>query len=275
MRNILTIDVEDWFQVEALKKCISYQEWNSCESRVLSNVLRILEILDENGAKATFFILGWIAERSHRVVIEIEKHGHEIASHGYGHRVVYEQEEIEFENDIKKSLAILEELTGRKVIGYRAPNFSITDQSLWAYEILSESGIEYTSSVFPAKHVFQVYGLRQAPRFPFVLSLKNGSRIKEFPLSTIKIFGRPMPLGGGAYLRIMPYWYNKWAINKINREGHPAIVYFHPWEIDPFQPKQNLGVLGKFRHYFNLDIMELKIRMLLKDFQFGAISEFL
>jgi polysaccharide deacetylase family protein (PEP-CTERM system associated) len=275
MRNILTIDVEDWFQVEALKKCISYQEWNSCESRVLSNVLRILEILDENGAKATFFILGWIAERSHRVVIEIEKHGHEIASHGYGHRVVYEQEEIEIENDIKKSLAILEELTGRKVIGYRAPNFSITDQSLWAYEILSESGIEYTSSVFPAKHVFQVYGLRQAPRFPFVLSLKNGSRIKEFPLSTIKIFGRPMPLGGGAYLRIMPYWYNKWAINKINREGHPAIVYFHPWEIDPFQPKQNLGVLGKFRHYFNLDIMELKIRMLLKDFQFGAISEFL
>lgn len=275
MRNILTIDVEDWFQVEALKKCISYQEWNSCESRVLSNVLRILEILDENGAKATFFILGWIAERSHQVVIEIEKHGHEIASHGYGHRVVYEQEESEFENDIKKSLAILEGLTGRKVIGYRAPNFSITDQSLWAYEILSESGIEYTSSVFPAKHIFQVYGLSQAPRFPFVLSLKNGSRIKEFPLSTIEIFGRQMPLGGGAYLRIMPYWYNKWAIKKINRQGHPAIVYFHPWEIDPFQPKQNLGVLGKFRHYFNLDIMELKIRMLLKDFQFGAICEFL
>lgn len=275
MRNILTIDVEDWFQVEALKKCISYQEWNSCESRVLSNVLRILEILDENGAKATFFILGWIAERSHQVVIEIEKHGHEIASHGYGHRVVYEQEESEFENDIKKSLAILEGLTGRKVIGYRAPNFSITDQSLWAYEILSESGIEYTSSVFPAKHIFQVYGLSQAPRFPFVLSLKNGSRIKEFPLSTIEIFGRQMPLGGGAYLRIMPYWYNKWAIKKINRQGHPAIVYFHPWEIDPFQPKQNLGVLGKFRHYFNLDIMELKIRMLLKDFQFGAIREFL
>jgi polysaccharide deacetylase family protein (PEP-CTERM system associated) len=275
MRNILTIDVEDWFQVEALKKCISYQEWNSCESRVLSNVLRILEILDENGAKATFFILGWIAERSHQVVLEIDRHGHEIASHGYAHQVVYEQKEMEFKDDVEKSLAILEGLIKRKVKGYRAPNFSITDKSLWAYEILSELGVEYTSSVFPAKHIYQVYGLNQAPRFPFVLSLKNGRRIKEFPLSTVEIFGRSMPVGGGAYLRIMPYWYNKWALKKINKQGYPAIIYFHPWEIDPFQPKQNLGVLGKFRHYYNLDIMELKIRMLLKDFQFGAISEFL
>jgi polysaccharide deacetylase family protein (PEP-CTERM system associated) len=274
MRNILTIDVEDWFQVEAVKKYISYQEWNNCESRVLSNVLRILEILDENGAKATFFILGWVAERFPQVVLQIDRHGHEIASHGYAHRVVYEQKETEFKDDIVRSLTILEGLIKRKVTGYRAPNFSITDQSLWAYEILAELGIKYTSSVFPAKHIFQIYGLSQAPRFPFELSLNNGGRIKEFPLSTIEIFGRLMPLGGGAYLRIMPYWYNKWAIKKINKQGHPAIVYFHPWEIDPFQPKQDLGVLGKFRHYFNLDIMELKVRMLLRDFKFGAITEF-
>lgn len=275
MQNILTIDVEDWFQVEALKERISYQEWDNCEHRVMSNILRILEILNENRTKATFFILGWIAERFPQVVLEIEKHGHEIASHGYAHRVVYEEKEIEFKNDIKKSLTILEGLINRKVTGYRAPNFSITDRSLWAYEILAELGIEYTSSVFPAKHIFQVYGISQAPRFPFVLSLKNGNRIKEFPLSTIEILGRQMPLGGGAYLRIMPYWYNKWAINKLNKQGHPAIVYFHPWEIDPLQPRQDLGLLGRFRHYFNLDIMELKIRMLLKDFQFGTISDFL
>ncbi|MGB8658706.1 MAG: XrtA system polysaccharide deacetylase [Candidatus Zixiibacteriota bacterium] len=275
MRNILTIDVEDWFQVEALKKCISYHEWNSCESRVLSNVLRVLKFLDENKAKATFFILGWVAERLPQVVLEINRYGHEIASHGYAHRVVYEQKEIEFKDDMKRSLAVLERLIKKKVIGYRAPNFSITDRSLWAYEILAELGIEYSSSVFPTKHIFQIYGLSQAPRFPFVLNLKNGSRIREFPLSTVEIFGRPMPFGGGAYLRIMPHWYNKWGIKKINQQGHPAIVYFHPWEIDPLQPKQNLGVLGKFRHYYNLDIMELKIRMLLRDFQFGAISEFL
>jgi polysaccharide deacetylase family protein (PEP-CTERM system associated) len=275
MRNILTIDVEDWFQVEALREVISYQEWSNCESRVLSNVLRILAILDENGAKATFFILGWIAEKYPQVVLEINRHGHEVASHGYAHRVVYEQKETEFKDDIERSLTILEGLIKRKVTGYRAPNFSITDQSLWAYEILAELGIEYTSSIFPTKHIYQVYGLNQAPRFPFVLSLKNGCRIKEFPLSTVEIFGRSMPVGGGAYLRIMPYWYNKWALKKINKQGYPAIIYFHPWEIDTFQPKQNLGILGKFRHYYNLDIMELKIRMLLKDFQFGAMSEFL
>jgi polysaccharide deacetylase family protein (PEP-CTERM system associated) len=275
MLNILTIDVEDWFQVEALKERISYQEWGNCESRLTSNLLRILEVLKENRTKATFFILGWIAERFPEIVLEIDKHGHEIASHGYAHRVVYEQKESEFRDDIKKSLTILEGLIKRKVTGYRAPNFSITDRSLWAYEILAELGIEYTSSVFPAKHIFQVYGISQAPWFPFVLSLKNGYRMKEFPLSTIEILGKRIPLGGGAYLRIMPYWYNKWAIKKLNQQGYPAIVYFHPWEIDPLQPKQDLGLLGRFRHYFNLDIMELKIRMLLKDFQFGSIGEFL
>lgn len=275
MRNILTIDVEDWFQVEALKGKISYQEWYKCESRVTQNILRTLEILDESGTKATFFVLGWIAERHPQVVLEIDRYGHEIASHGYAHRIVYELDEIEFRDDIQRSLSILEGLIKRKVIGYRAPNFSITDRSLWAYTILTELGIEYTSCIFPAKHIFQVYGMSQAPRFPFVLNLKNGRRIKEFPLSTVKIFGKTMPLGGGAYLRIMPYWYNKWAIKRINKQGYPAIVYFHPWEIDPLQPREKLGILGKFRHYFNLDIMEVKIRMLLKDFQFETVSEFL
>jgi polysaccharide deacetylase family protein (PEP-CTERM system associated) len=232
-------------------------------------------MLDETQTKATFFILGWIAERYPELVLEIDRNGHEVASHGYEHRVVYEQGESEFRNDIERSLSVLERITGKKVKGYRAPNFSITSRSLWAYDILEESGIRYTSSIFPAKHIFQVYGMSQAPRFPFELILKNGRRIKEFPLSTVVIFGKQMPLGGGAYLRIMPYWYNQWAIKRINQQGHPAIVYFHPWEIDPHQPRKELSTMSRFRHYFNLDIMELKIRSLLKDFVFCPVREFL
>jgi polysaccharide deacetylase family protein (PEP-CTERM system associated) len=275
IKNILTVDVEDWFQVETFKDKIDRCQWDECECRITHNLYRILEILDETQTKATFFILGWIAERYPELVLEIDRNGHEVASHGYEHRVVYEQGESEFRNDIEKSLSVLEGISGKKVKGYRAPNFSITSRSLWAYDILEQSGIQYTSSIFPAKHIFQVYGMSQAPRFPFELILKNGRRIKEFPLSTVVIFGKQMPLGGGAYLRIMPYWYNRWAIKKINQQGHPAIVYFHPWEIDPHQPRQELGTMARFRHYFNLDIMELKIRLLLRDFVFCPVYEFL
>jgi polysaccharide deacetylase family protein (PEP-CTERM system associated) len=270
IKNILSIDVEEWFQVENLKKVISPQAWSYCEKRLPANISEILNLLEEKGVKATFFVLGWIAEHFPEIVEAIQKKGHEISTHGYSHSLVFTQTEKEFREDVKKSLEIIEKLTGQPVLGYRAPSFSINSRCLWAFEVLSELGIRYDSSIFPIRH--PEYGMPSAPRFPHNLMLKNGKELKEFPLSTVRFFGLNLPVAGGAYLRIFPYWYNRWGIKKLNSEGRSAIVYFHPWEIDPDQPREQIGFFKGFRHYTNLDLMKRKINKLLEEFEFTSFS---
>lgn len=263
--------MEEWFQVENLKEVISQEGWAYCEKRLNINISEILFLLERYEAKATFFILGWIAEKYPEIVAAIDRRGHEIGSHGYAHKMVFTQTEDEFREDVIKSIDILEELTGKQVLGYRAPSFSINQNSFWAFEILSGLGIKYDSSIFPIKH--PEYGIPSAPRFPFEIKLKNGMKLIEFPLSTVQVFGLNFPVAGGAYLRILPYCYNRWGIKRLNSEGRTAVVYFHPWEIDPGQPREMVSFSKRFRHYTNLDIMKQKLKRLLKDFEFTSFSK--
>jgi polysaccharide deacetylase family protein (PEP-CTERM system associated) len=271
--NILTIDVEDWYHASALTEKIKSADGDERESRIWRTTNRVLNLLEEEKARATFFVLGAVAERFPEIVQRIKQRRHKIASHGYAHNSIYSQTKEEFKKDVKRSVLILENITGEKIKGYRAPNFSITADSLWAYEVLADSGIEYSSSIFPTKHILHAYGIPHAAKNPFILKLDNGKSIVEFPLSTVRIWGIHFPFGGGAYLRLFPYWYNQWSIKRLNRKGKPAVVYFHPWELDPDQPRLGLNLLARTRHYFNLDIMETKIRKLLKAFRFQSIEE--
>jgi polysaccharide deacetylase family protein (PEP-CTERM system associated) len=271
VKNILSVDVEDWFCVEVLANRIRFGDWNNYKSRILPNLLKILSLLKKNRTFATFFVLGWIAEKFPEVVQLIKEEGHEIASHGFSHRLVFKQTKEEFTEDIRKSKEILEQISGEKVIGFRAPSFSIIESSFWALDILASLGIKYDSSIFPIKHM--TYGIPDAPRFPFVMNLKNGNQIKEFPLTTMKILGRNFPAAGGAYLRIFPYWYTKMAIKNANRHGKPAIIYFHPWELDPHFPKLKLPFSKRFRLYHNISTTERKLCSLFSDFEFGSFKE--
>lgn len=271
MKNVLTIDVEDWFQVETLSDSISSNEWEGFKSRLLPNLLKILNLLEEKKIKATFFVLGWIAERFPDLVLMIKQQGHEIGSHGYAHQLVYKQDEKSFEEDVKKSKDILENIIEEKILGYRAPSFSIIPSCFWAYNILAKLDIKYDSSIFPVRHL--TYGIPDAPRFPFTINLDGGNKIMEFPLSTVRIFGQNFPVGGGGYLRLFPYAYTRWSIKNLNQQNKRAIVYFHPWEIDPHQPKQKVKISSRIRHYSNLSIMQDRVERLLNDFDFGSIKE--
>ena len=271
--NALTIDVEEWFQVTNLRERISCEQWDHCESRILVNMARILRLLSLTNIKATFFILGWIAEKKPEVVQLIHAGGHEIATHGYSHRSLTELSPEEFKAEIEKSLERLEKITGQKVIGFRAPNYSINPDTIWAFNVLSEMGIKYDSSIFPVKH--DRYGFLTAPRFPFYIDLKENGELIEFPLSTIRMWGNNIPVAGGAYLRFYPYWFIRLAIKKLNKIGKPAIVYLHPWEIDADQPRVELSFKSKFRHYGNLLMTEKKLSKLLKDFEFGTVRQVL
>jgi len=273
MKNALSVDVEDWFQASVFDEVIGYENWDKYENRVEGNLLHTLELLDAKGIKATFFVLGWVAERFPDLVLKLKEEGHEVATHGYAHRLIYKQSKEEFRQDVTKAVEIIEKITGEGVKGYRAPSFSIVVDTFWAWDILSELGIEYDSSVFPIYH--DRYGVPSAPRFPYRVKLESGGRFFEFPLSTYRMWGRNMPIAGGGYLRIHPYWFVKRGIRKINSEGMPAIVYFHPWEIDPNPPKVKLKFLSKFRTYTNLDVMEMKIKKLLRDFEFAPVGEVL
>ena len=271
MKNVLTIDVEDWFQVETLSESIGSNEWEGFKSRLLPNLLKILNLLEEKKIKATFFVLGWIAERFPDLVLMIKQQGHEIGSHGYAHQLVYKQDEKSFEEDVKKSKDILENIIEEKILGYRAPSFSIIPSCFWAYNILAKLGIKYDSSIFPVRHL--TYGIPDAPRFPFTINLDGGNKIMEFPLSTVRIFGQNFPVGGGGYLRLFPYAYTRWSIKNLNRQNKRAIVYFHPWEIDPHQPKQKVKISSRIRHYSNLSVMQDRVERLLNDFDFGSIKQ--
>lgn len=275
--NALTIDVEDYFQVNAFAGLIRSEDWDSYALRVEPNTQRVLDLLDEFGVKATFFVLGWVAERLPSLVRQIRQRGHEVACHGYGHQLVYQIGPERFRQDIAKARDILQEITGEPVAGYRAPSYSITARSLWALNILVEEGFTYDSSIFPVIH--DTYGIPDAGRFPSVLSCPSGT-IREFPLSTlpIRLPGREyrLPVAGGGYLRLLSATLVGGAFERINnREGQPAVLYFHPWEIDPGQPRIKSGFKSRFRHYLNLDRTEGKLRRLLSRLSFAPMGEVL
>ena len=267
--NALTIDVEDYFQVSAFSSYIDRRDWDSLECRVERNIDRILYLLEENKTKATFFTLGWIAERYPQMVIKISKNGHEVASHGYGHERVSDLTQDAFFQDVSRAKNLLEDIIGEKVIGYRAPSFSIGHNNLWALETLEKTQHLYSSSIYPIKH--DHYGTPDAPRFAY----KTSENLLEIPPTTIKIFNRNIPASGGGYFRLYPYLLSKWMINKVHKEDKKSVVfYFHPWEIDEKQPLiSGLNSLSKFRHYVNLSGSEMKINKLLKDFKWNRMDK--
>lgn len=277
MLNALTVDVEDYFQVTAFEKSVSRDDWGTYPLRVAANTERILSLLEEHGVTATFFILGWVAERLPGLVKKITAHGHEIACHGYGHELVYAIGPDRFRDDIRRAKMLLEELSGVAVNGYRAPSYSITGQSLWALDILVEEGFTYDSSIFPVHH--DIYGMPDAPRFPYLIT-RPGGTLKEFPLSTMQLTcggrGLRIPIAGGGYLRLLPVSIIEWGIHRVNRlEKKPAVLYFHPWEIDPEQPRIAACFRSRFRHYTNLDRTESKLLHLLGKFRFGTMRDVL
>jgi len=266
MINALTIDVEDYYMVSAFADVVKFDDWQTYESRVERNTWRILDLLNENNVKATFFILGWIAERHPALIREIQSQGHEIASHGYNHRLIYNLSPQEFREDLRRSRDILQDLTGAPVIGYRAASYSIVQQSIWALDILIEEGFMYDSSIFPVYH--DRYGMPGAKRYPHVV-VRPGGSIIEFPPATLKVGTSVFPVAGGGYLRLFPLSLTRHAIRRLNeKEQQIAVVYLHPWEIDPDQPRMQGSLLSRFRHYTNLDSTLVKLGALLADFRF-------
>ncbi len=273
--NAFSVDVEDWYQVADFDAVVARDAWDRYESRVAANTDRVLGILDDAGVKATFFILTWNAERHPEIVRRIAAQGHEIASHGYGHRLIYEQTPDTFRDDVARAKRILEDLTGTPVLGYRAPSLSITGKSLWALDVLLECGYRYDSSVFPIRDT--LYGLPNAERFPHVIHRANGRELVEFPVTTLRLFGRNLPLGGGGWLRVFPYRYMQLGMRRVNRAEHrPTVVFIHPWEVDPEQPRlETAGRRGFSTHYVGLARTESKVRRLLRDFRFAPLRDVL
>ena len=270
IRNALTIDVEDYFQVSAFAPHIARDSWDHMPCRVERNVDAILEILDEHRAQATFFTLGWMAERYRDMVRSIVAQGHELASHGYAHQRATDQSPQEFYQDITRAKSLLEDVGGVAVQGYRAPSFSIGRTNLWAQSTLKKAGYRYSSSVYPIRH--DHYGMPDAPRFAFYPEGADG--LLELPVTTVSLFNRNLPAGGGGYFRLLPYSVSRWCLRRVNTvDRQPCIFYFHPWEIDPGQPRQkNISVKTRFRHYVNLSSMERRIRALCKDFHWDRID---
>jgi len=268
IRNALTIDVEDYFQVSAFAPHIPRSEWALRECRIERNVDRILAMLDEHGTHATFFTLGWVAERYPQVVRRIVAEGHEIASHGYGHERASEQTPEAFFSDVQIAKLILEDLAGCAVKGYRAPSFSIGEQNLWAFDCLERAGYRYSSSIYPIRH--DHYGMPDAPRHAHRIG-----GLLEIPATTLRFFKRNWPASGGGYFRLMPYGLSRWLIGRVNAvDGLPAVFYFHPWEIDPAQPRvAGISAKTRFRHYVNIQRMEPRLHRLIADFSWGRMDE--
>ena len=274
MLNALTIDVEDYYQVSALESVVRFKDWSKYESRVERNTYRLLDILDENKVRATFFVLGWVAERHPNLVMDIQKRGHEVASHGYSHKRIYMQTPDQFRDETRRSKALLEEIINQPVIGYRAASYSITRKSLWALDILSEEGFRYDSSIFPIHHA--LYGIPGSQRFNHKINRSGNSGLIELPLSTLRFCGYNFPIAGGGYLRFFPYAFTRWAIRQLNEnEKQPAVVYLHPWEIDPNQPRIRAKAISRFRHYLNLGGLEGKLIRILRDFKLSTMADVL
>jgi polysaccharide deacetylase family protein (PEP-CTERM system associated) len=268
--NAMSVDVEDYFHVSVFDGIVPRSAWESMESRVRANTERLLNIFDEFDIRSTFFVLAWVGERHPDLVLEIAKRGHEVASHGYAHRLVYDQTRTAFRDDVKRAKAILEDASGRTVLGYRAPSYSITPRSLWALDVLIEEGYQYDSSIFPIRH--DRYGIPVSDRAPYRVDRPAGTII-EVPGSTTRAGSLNLPVAGGGYFRILPYWWTRWGISRVNEQEHrPAVFYLHPWEIDPDQPRLKAGRLGRFRHYRNLAHTETRLRQLLTDFRFDTMQ---
>jgi polysaccharide deacetylase family protein (PEP-CTERM system associated) len=270
MINLLTIDVEDWFHTTALEPYIDPKHWDSLKSRIETNVKSLLDLLEIREVRATFFILGWVAERYPGIVKEIAECGHEIASHGYRHRLIYHLTPEIFQDYVRRSKHVLEDLTGKPVLGYRAASFSIVKSTLWALDVINEAGFVYDSSIFPVRH--DLYGMADSPRFPFV----HDNGLIEIPPSTVRFLKMNIPFGGGGYFRLYPYWLTRMSVEMINRAGYPAVVYLHPWELDPDCPRiPNADWRTRFRQYINLDKTKGRVQKLLAEFQFMPINQYL
>jgi len=264
--NALTVDVEDYFHVSAFADTIAREDWDRHECRVEANTRRLLDLFERHRTLATFFVLGWVAERYPALVREIAARGHEVACHGYSHRLVYEQTPDEFRAETLRAKATLEDQVQCPVLGYRAASYSITRDSLWALDILAEAGFGYDSSIFPVHH--DRYGIPDAPTTPYCMTTANGGQLVEFPLSTYRLLGYRLPMAGGGYFRLYPYAFTRMALRAINRAGQPFIFYLHPWEVDPDQPRIAASRLSRFRHYNNLDRCEQRLDRLLGAFSF-------
>jgi polysaccharide deacetylase family protein (PEP-CTERM system associated) len=273
--NALTVDVEDYFQVQAFAGAIPRSDWEGIAPRVEANTEKLLDLFAECGLRATFFVLGWVARRHPTLVRRIAAGGHEIASHGMDHALVYTQTPERFREETRACKSLLEQLVRAPVVGYRAATYSITARSLWALEILAEEGFRYDSSVFPVHH--DRYGIPRAPRFPYTILLEEGRQLTEFPLSTVEVLGLRFPIAGGGYFRLLPFVLTRLAFARINRrEGRPFVFYLHPWELDPGQPRvRTPNPLNGARHRLNLKRTEPRLRRLLKHFAFGPMSEVL
>ncbi|MCC7486312.1 MAG: DUF3473 domain-containing protein [Burkholderiales bacterium] len=270
MRNAFTIDVEDYFHVYAFASHIPREAWDRLPCRVERNVDAILAMLDEHGVRATFFMLGWVAERFPGLARRIVGGGHELASHGYGHELVSTLTREQFMQDIVRARRLLEDVGGVAVLGYRAPSFSIGRRNLWALECLADAGYRYSSSIYPIRS--DHYGMPDAPRFAFYPEAGKG--LLELPPTTVRLFNRNLPAAGGGYFRLMPYGVSRWCLKRVNSvDRQPCIFYFHPWEIDPGQPRQHGASLkSRLRHYVNLHSMERRIRVLLKEFRWDRVD---
>lgn len=271
--NALTVDVEDYFHVSAFSASIDQNRWDDHELRVEANTSRLLDLFDSQGIKATFFVLGWVAERRPEIVEQISSRGHEVACHGYSHQLVYNQTPEVFREETIRSKQILEDIIAAPVRGYRAASYSITEKSLWALDVLAEAGFDYDSSIFPVHH--DRYGIPDAPENPHRLTTPKGASLVEFPLSTAHLLKYRLPIAGGGYFRLYPYWLTRMGLSQVNRRGLPFIFYLHPWEVDPDQPRIEAGWLSRFRHYNNLDKCEPRLRRLIQDFSFGTVADVL
>ena len=271
--NAMSVDVEDYFHVSVFDGIVPRSTWGDMQSRVCANTERLLDIFEEYGTRSTFFILGWVAERHPGLVRTIAERGHEIASHGYAHRLVYDQTPQAFREDVRRAKKIIEDAAGCQVGGYRAPSYSITPRSLWALDVLIEEGYWYDASIFPIRH--DRYGIPVSPREPFYVERAAGG-LMEVPGSTVRFGPVNLPVAGGGYFRILPYGWTRWGMARLNHtEKRAAVFYLHPWEIDPAQPRLSAGWLGRFRHYRNLAETETRLRALLSEFGFGTVAALL
>ncbi|WP_293614092.1 XrtA system polysaccharide deacetylase [Porticoccus sp.] len=270
IRNAMSVDVEDYYHVSAFEGCINKKQWNEMPCRIEANMERILALFEQKSIKATFFTLGCVAERYPAMVREIVDQGHELASHGWEHIRVTQQNQQAFTQDITRTRQLLEDLSGQPVIGYRAASYSICEENLWALDCLADAGYQYSSSIVPIRH--DHYGIPGAPRFAFPAA---NNRLLEIPVTTIPVAGRNINCGGGGWFRLFPYSFTRWAINRVNRKEHqPCIFYFHPWEIDPEQPRvPNAGSKARFRHYLNLHKVHHRLEQLADDFLWGRVDE--
>ena len=271
MKNVMSIDVEDWFCVYNLSRHIPYADWGRCESRVERNTLRLLDLFGRHQVEATFFVLGWVAERFPDLVREIERQGHEVASHGYSHRLLTLMTPEEFRTDLQRSLDVLSRSASTEVLGFRAPSFSLTRETLWAVEILKEAGIQYDSSVFPVAF-HPEYGMADAELQPHRLL----GQLTELPMAVAEVLGRRIPCSGGGYFRLYPYALTRYLMRRCNAQGRPVIFYLHPWEIDPDQPRvRGMSWSTQYRHYNNLERTEERLEQLLGDFDFTSARRLL